>query len=67
MELWVIIHNQHFQTVFLAPREDLLLEDFKHHWTIDGFLFEVSFYHNVTVFVAKVHAIIEAEWFKTPD
>ena len=35
MELWVVIHDKHFQTVLLAPRKDLVLEDFKHDWTID--------------------------------
>ena len=52
MKFWVVVHDQQFQTIFLAPGKDLVLEDFKHHRTIYGFVLEVTFLNELTVPVA---------------
>ena len=43
MKFWVVVHDQHFQAVLVAPGKDLVLEHFEHHQVIDGFVNEVTF------------------------
>ena len=45
VELCIIIHNQKFELVLFAPREDSFLEIFLHKFTIDVWMFKVIFFH----------------------